>query len=403
MIDWSQVFEEAHPDPGASEEEIAAFLAELGRPLSPEEIAEVNRWNTNPFRPSDPLHASWRPFDAAAWRMPDRPVPESYLSFLRYSNGGQFRNGDRLFQMYGTGLRQMMLDRLIPRSMPLALPFAFNGGGVMYLFDMRQPAVNGEYPILCASAGCLDFDPHYSPRVADSFLEVCRGRFNVERLRYGGVVLNAQTWETCTDPDTMLDDCRASPRTLRLFAVACCRRVAHLLPDKRFRQAVEVVERYAEGQASDKQRQAAKEACKKARGTPVYTPAAAAATEAVDSSADQAAASAARSAACAEAGNVTEGPAWEAARASQVALLREIFNNPFRTIPVDRAWLDHNGGAVRSLARAIHQERRFEEMPVLADALQEAGCSDEEILEHCRGPNAHVRGCWVLDLILSAE
>jgi hypothetical protein len=296
MIDWSQVFEDARPEPGASEEEIAAFLAELGRPLSPREVADVNRWNTNPFAPSDPLHAEWRPFDAAAWPMPDRPVPESYLSFLRYSNGGDFRNGNRLFQMYGTGLRQMTLDRCIPQYMPLALPFAFGGGGVMYLFDMRQPAVNGEYPTLCAYAGHLTFDPHYSPKVADGFLEVCRGRFNVERLRYGRVVLNAQTWETCTDPDTMLHECRGS-RKLRLFAVACCRQVAHLLPELRFRHAVEVAERYAEREASDKERQAAKEACKKARGTPVYTSAAAAATEAVDSSADQAASDAARGAA----------------------------------------------------------------------------------------------------------
>jgi hypothetical protein len=93
MIDWSQVFEDAHPKPGASEVEIAAFLAELGRPLSPQEITDVNRWNTNPFPPSDPMYAEWRPFDAGAWQMPDRPVPESYLSFLRYSNGGHFRNG----------------------------------------------------------------------------------------------------------------------------------------------------------------------------------------------------------------------------------------------------------------------------------------------------------------------
>ncbi len=201
----------------------------------------------------------------------------------------------------------------------------------------------------------------------------------------------------------MLDDCRTSPRKLRLFAVACCRRVAHLLSDQRFRHAVEVAERYAEGQARDKERQAAKEACKKARGTPAYTAAAFAATEAVDSNADQAASDAARGAARAEAADATEGPAWETARASQVALLREIFNNPFRTVGVERTWLDHNRGIVRSLARAIYEERRFEDMPVLADALEDAGCSDEQILGHCRGPNGHVLGCWVLDLLLAKK
>jgi len=98
---------------------------------------------------------------------------------------------------------------------------------------------------------------------------------------------------------------------------------------------------------------------------------------------------------------LTEPPAWEATLAFQVVLLREIFNNAFRT--VDHAWLDHNGGVVRSLAQAIYEERRFEGMPVLADALQEAGCSADQILSHCRGPNDHVLGCWVLDLFLDRE
>lgn len=151
MIDWDQVFEVKHPEPGASEEEIARFLEGLGRPLSAVEIARVNQFQSNPWPESSPHHADWRPFDPSGWRMPDRPVPESYLSFLRWSNGGDFANGSRDFHMYGTGLRRMMLKRFLPQYVPGAVPFAFNNGGVMYLFDMREPAVNGEYPILCTA------------------------------------------------------------------------------------------------------------------------------------------------------------------------------------------------------------------------------------------------------------
>ncbi len=186
MIDWTTVFEEANPRPGASEAEIAQ-LAAVGAPLSAAELDRINRTQSNPYPRSDPLHARWRPFDPSAWRMPDRPLPPSFLSFLRWSNGGHFSNGERHFQMFGTGLRSMLLSYQVPEYMPGVLPFAFNGGGVFYLFDMREPASkDGEYPILCASAGCLDFDPYYSPKVADTFLDACRGRVNIESLRFGG-------------------------------------------------------------------------------------------------------------------------------------------------------------------------------------------------------------------------
>jgi ATP-dependent Clp protease ATP-binding subunit ClpA len=68
--------------------------------------------------------------------------------------------------------------------------------------------------------------------------------------------------------------------------------------------------------------------------------------------------------------------------------------------PVDPAWLAWNGGTVIGLARAINAERRWEDLPVLADALEEAGCTDGEILAHCRQPAEHSRHCWVMDLLL---
>jgi hypothetical protein len=63
------------------------------------------------------------------------------------------------------------------------------------------------------------------------------------------------------------------------------------------------------------------------------------------------------------------------------------------------AWLAW-GGLVPTLARAIREERRFQDLPVLADALEDAGCTDADILGHCRAGGPHLRGCWVLDLLL---
>ena len=84
----------------------------------------------------------------------------------------------------------------------------------------------------------------------------------------------------------------------------------------------------------------------------------------------------------------------------QCALLRCLFGNPFRPVSLDPAWLGWNAGTVVKLAQAIYDDRRFGELPVLADALEDAGCTDAAILAHCRGPGEHVRGCWAVDLVL---
>jgi hypothetical protein len=81
-------------------------------------------------------------------------------------------------------------------------------------------------------------------------------------------------------------------------------------------------------------------------------------------------------------------------------LLRELFGNPFRPPTFDPAWLGWNGNTVARLARAAYDEYAFDQLPILADALEDAGCSDAAILAHCRGPNGHVRGCWVVDGLL---
>lgn len=83
-----------------------------------------------------------------------------------------------------------------------------------------------------------------------------------------------------------------------------------------------------------------------------------------------------------------------------LALLREMVGNPFRPVVLEPGWLIWHGGTVRLLAEAIYTERTFDVMPILGDALEDAGCTDADLLAHCRQPTPHYRGCWLLDLLL---
>ncbi len=82
------------------------------------------------------------------------------------------------------------------------------------------------------------------------------------------------------------------------------------------------------------------------------------------------------------------------------AVLRELFGNPFRPAVVESSWLAWNDSSVVKIAQASYDERAFDSMPILADALEDAGCHDVDILTHCRQPERHVLGCWVIDSIL---
>jgi hypothetical protein len=86
--------------------------------------------------------------------------------------------------------------------------------------------------------------------------------------------------------------------------------------------------------------------------------------------------------------------------AEKAAFLRDLFGNPFRPLAINPAWLAWNDGTVVKLAQSIYDDRAFDRLPILADALEDAGCNDAELLSHLRGPGPHVRGCWALDLIL---
>ena len=72
----------------------------------------------------------------------------------------------------------------------------------------------------------------------------------------------------------------------------------------------------------------------------------------------------------------------------------------FRPVALNTAWLAWNDGTIPKLAQAIYDDRAFDRLPILADALEDAGCTDADILGHCRGGGEHTRGCWVVDLVL---
>ena len=93
-----------------------------------------------------------------------------------------------------------------------------------------------------------------------------------------------------------------------------------------------------------------------------------------------------------------DSPEWDKrVRRKLAAFLREIFGSPFRSITMSSSWLTSD---VVGVARGIYDDRAFDRLPILADALLDAGCDNEDILAHCRSDGPHVRGCWVVDLVL---
>jgi hypothetical protein len=217
-------------------------------------------------------------------------------------------------------------------------------------------------------------------------------------------------WLKSADPFPMLDFLagKVSGRKLRLFACACCRqRVWHLLTDKRSRDAIEVAERFADGAAT---RTALRKAWIAARVHAVAratAKAASAAAMAAHRSHSSARAVAGRVFTVAYYAAVPDPEAHRAAeRAAQLILVRCVFGNPFRPVAVPPAWQSWNGGIIPKIAQAIYEERALPagtldagRLAILADALEEAGCTDTDLLGHCRHPGPHVRGCWAIDCL----
>jgi hypothetical protein len=92
-----------------------------------------------------------------------------------------------------------------------------------------------------------------------------------------------------------------------------------------------------------------------------------------------------------------------AARKAQAGLLRDVFGNPFRPVVVAPSWSSWNNGTAVAIARAVRDEGRWAELPILADALEEAGCTSAPLLTHLRNKGPHARGCWALEALLSDD
>lgn len=231
--------------------------------------------------------------------------------------------------------------------------------------------------------------------------------------------MTEQEWLTANKPRPMLKFLldKLTERKLRLFAFACCRRIWSLLRDDRTRNAVEAGERYADSlisrqelrQAEVSGRAAFSEARRRQTNNQEYYAAAVGMGPPRNGSESRADWPAIASFA-ARAVDREEGEAWFQELACQSRLFRCVSGNPFRPVTIDQSWIAWNDGTIIKLAQAIYDEHDLPSghldagrLAILADALEEAGCAHADILSHCRSPEPHVRGCWVVDLLLGKE
>lgn len=227
--------------------------------------------------------------------------------------------------------------------------------------------------------------------------------------------MTEQEWHSCADPQLirtinpkfnprrMLDficDSSSLARTkrgqrkLRLLACACSRRYWQFL-NETSRKAVIAGERYADGLATKKELWNIRQTIDRYDGpkcreddiacSAVQSDSAIAAIMAVGIS---------YSLLCRT--PVSSDDYWTH-MCAEAELIREVFGNPFQPIATSSEWATP---AVIAISRLIYEDRCFEEMCILADSLEEAGCNSTAVLNHCRYPGQHVRGCWVLDLLL---
>jgi hypothetical protein len=215
-------------------------------------------------------------------------------------------------------------------------------------------------------------------------------------------------WIKCGDLRLMLasQNWRATSRQLRLFACAVCRRYWHLLSHEQSRHAVLTAERFIDGVATAEELAAVQE---EARIVGKWHddglgPATCCWEEDFTRSGAQETADQMLMVLEDECydGEMSERQ-YRAENRALAELLREIVGNPFRPVSHTSGWLVWNNAAVVHLAHGIYDDRAFERLPILADALEEVGCTDAAILAHCRDPGPHVRGCWVVDLLLGKE
>jgi hypothetical protein len=214
--------------------------------------------------------------------------------------------------------------------------------------------------------------------------------------------MTPQEWSDCTDPGVMLETLRptATTRKIRLLAVACCRRVWQQLGDPECRRAVALTERVADDPSLRPELFHARARVFEAQQRSDYlweNPRVLASFNAAIRTAEPDFDFDLVTVVAADVQILAVRPGIDR---ELVSLIRDIFRHPADSIPFDPRWRTRN---VIDLARTIYDDRLYERFPILADALMDAGCEAEELLHHCRHPVEHVRGCWLLDLILRSE
>jgi len=243
------------------------------------------------------------------------------------------------------------------------------------------------------------------------------------------MLITETEWLVCAGAASLFEELRFGPskRKLRLFAAACLRRVWPLLGHEATRLAVEACEQYADGLIRHDEllelwtnaeldaderlwlgpdsrwdcdcryctggmgdgREEAEQMLRRVRAgeaSPAWT-----AAQAVFHARDLVAW---------QAEPAQRAAAAEQERQAQYVLLMDLFGGSPTPGRINPVWLIWNDRTIPRLARSMYRSGAFDQMPILADALEDAGCPDAGILSHCRGPGPHVRGCWVVDLLL---
>jgi hypothetical protein len=227
----------------------------------------------------------------------------------------------------------------------------------------------------------------------------------------GEIDVTEQEWLACNDPMPMLEFLRGntSDRKLLLFACACWGQLQRVFGrKKRIRHAVQLGERFADGIATPEEITTANLALivgNEHRSLTISSNAhdfaLVAASHVADRFAYHAAANMLQGGISSHIVYCGISAAEEKER--QASFLRDIIN-PFQAMstlgPPCLAW---NDGTVVKLAQAICDHRRFQDLPILADALEESGCNAPDLLRHCRELGEHVKGCWAVDLVLGKE
>jgi hypothetical protein len=225
--------------------------------------------------------------------------------------------------------------------------------------------------------------------------------------------MTEQEWLECTNLEQLIKTLNPSGqgRKLRLFACACARRLWHLFPDGKGQEAIKVAERFADGIASVDELVKTERSGRTAWAesgmswiTLIWGGQAVAMREASDAALHVIAYA---PSAATVAGAPHRKKTMSMARRAHHALFRDVFFNPFRP-PSISAFLRNS--TVLALAQAAYEDRTLpagtldpDRLAILADALEDAGCDDADILGHLRGPGPHVRGCWALDLVLGKK